>query len=203
MPGSSQPAAARTRQSPEVRRPALLDAAVAVLAEQGADGASLRVIAAQAGVTPGLLAYHFGSKEGMLSAAYRHLSEQLNEAGEQAVAQAGRDPRDRLRAFLAAGFHTPFIDRRQLSARVALWGLATTTPSLHEVHVELYTRYRAQLAAHIQPLAPGQPVDPRLVFAVSALLDGLWLERSAGETGYDAEAMIDECVRLIDAGLGE
>ena len=83
-----------------------------------------------------------------------------------------------------------------------LWSIAATEPALHAVHVELYDRYRSELHALIAPLAPGGRVDPRLVFAVSALLDGLWLERSAGARDYDTSAMIDTCMRLIEGALG-
>jgi hypothetical protein len=40
------------------------------------------------------------------------------------------------------------------------------------------------------------------VFAVSALPDGLWLERSAVQRDYDTDAMIDTCMEVIDAALG-
>ena len=39
------------------------------------------------------------------------------------------------------------------------------------------------------------------MFSVSALLDGLWLERAAGTTDYDVEAMLDTCAHLIDASI--
>jgi TetR/AcrR family transcriptional regulator, transcriptional repressor of bet genes len=191
----------RVRQPPDVRRAAILDATVACLVDHGATGASTRVIAARAAVAPALLAYHFGTKERLLEATYRHLAAQLAQAGRDAVAAAGDDPRARLRAFLATGFRPPFLDAQQLTARVVLWSIAATEPALHAVHVELYDRYRRELSQLISPLTPNGKVDPRLVFAVSALLDGLWLERSAGQREYDTDAMIDTCMRLIDAAL--
>ncbi len=191
----------RVRQPADVRRRALVDAALASLVEHGAEGASVRVIAARASVSPALLAYHFGSKEGLLVAAYRHLSEELAAAGEEALAAAADDPRARLRAFLSAGFQPPFLAADRLTARVALWSIAATEPALHAVHAELYARYRAELKGLIGALAPGAPVDDRLVFAISALLDGLWLERSAGDRGYDVDAMLDTCVTLVEAHL--
>ena len=86
---------------------------VECLAEYGTEGASTRVIAARACVAPGLLAYHFGGKEQMLEATYRHLSDALADAGDRALAAAGDDPRARLRAFLGAGFRPPFFDARR------------------------------------------------------------------------------------------
>jgi AcrR family transcriptional regulator len=191
----------RVRQPADVRRRALVDAALASLVEHGAEGASVRVIAARASVSPALLAYHFGSKEALLVAAYRQLSDELAAAGEEALAAAGGEPRARLRAFLAAGFQPPFLAADRLTARVALWSIAATEPALHAVHAELYARYRADLNGLIGSLAPGEPVDDRLVFAISALLDGLWLERSAGDRSYDVDTMVDTCVALVESYL--
>ena len=44
-------------------RDAILDAALALFAERGYDGASMRAIAAAAGVDPGLIRHFFGDKE--------------------------------------------------------------------------------------------------------------------------------------------
>ena len=50
-------------------REAILDAARGLFAARGYDGASIRAIAAQAGVDPGLVMHFFGTKEGVFVAA--------------------------------------------------------------------------------------------------------------------------------------
>ena len=68
--------------SPEPRRPgrragesrtreAILDAARRSFAEHGYDGATIRAIAAAAGVNPALVHHFYGSKEGLFAAAMR------------------------------------------------------------------------------------------------------------------------------------
>lgn len=52
-------------------REAVLEAARRVFAERGYDGASLRAIAAAAGVDPGMVRHFFGDKEGLFRAALR------------------------------------------------------------------------------------------------------------------------------------
>ena len=81
---------------------------------------------------------------------------------------------------------------------MALWSIAAADPALNAVHVELYRRYRDALRDLIAALAPAVPVDEAVVFAVSALLDGLWLERAAGDRTYDPPALLDTCLALID-----
>lgn len=50
------------------------DAALALFADKGMSGATIREIAASAGVSPGLVMHHFGSKAGLKQAVDDHVS---------------------------------------------------------------------------------------------------------------------------------
>ena len=49
------------------------DEALRLFAERGPDAASVRQIAAAAGVSPGLVSHHFGSKDGLRDAVDAHV----------------------------------------------------------------------------------------------------------------------------------
>lgn len=188
----------RTREKPDVRRAALLDAAVTCLVELGPTDISTRAIAAQAGVSSGLLGYYFKSKEDLLAAAYRHLSQRLMAAEEVALAQAGDNPENRLYAFLVTGFRPPFTDEEHLRARVAFWSMAATDPTFAAVHRDIYTAYHRRLGRLIMPLVSDRGERNRLVFTVSALLDGLWLDQAVhGTMRRGADAAIETAMTLV------
>jgi TetR/AcrR family transcriptional repressor of bet genes len=190
----------RTRQKPDVRRAALLDAAVECLARQGPSGVTTRGIAAEAGVSSGLLSYYFKDKDELLAEAYRHLSALLRDAEQKAIADAPDDPVERLRAFLLAGYREPFLGTTHLCARVALWGLAATDPDFAIVDNEVYAKYKRKLAELIDPLIPGISPEDRTISALSAMLDGLWLEHAAGRTqGRDPDSIIEAGIGLVQA----
>jgi TetR/AcrR family transcriptional regulator, transcriptional repressor of bet genes len=192
----------RTRQHPDVRRAALLDATVACLVQRGPTGLTTRAIAAEAGVSPGLLSYYFKDKEELLAAAFRHLSELLREAEEQAIAGAADDPMERLRAFLLAGFREPFLGTPHLRARVAFWSLAATDPEFAVAHNEMYVSYKRKLADLIEPLVPGISPEDRTISALSAMLDGLWLEHAVGRAqGRDPDTVIETGIALVQAAI--
>jgi TetR/AcrR family transcriptional regulator len=70
---------ARTkRPSADATRDRILGAALEVFAERGFDGAATREIATRAGVTQGLLRYHFSSKDDLWRAAVDDLFAALN-----------------------------------------------------------------------------------------------------------------------------
>lgn len=69
-------------------RAVIRDEALRLFAEQGADAVTLRQIAARAGVSPGLVVHHFGSKEGLREAVDEHVLG-LFDAVFSAAASAG------------------------------------------------------------------------------------------------------------------
>ncbi len=63
----------KARENPE-RRTAILDAALRVFADKGYRGATSRVIAAEAGITPGTIYWYFKGKEDLFRAVIRERS---------------------------------------------------------------------------------------------------------------------------------
>lgn len=69
---SARSKAARVMRLPHgTGREALLAAAVRAVAREGPDGLSYRAVAREAGVTHGLVHYHFGSREKLVAEAYK------------------------------------------------------------------------------------------------------------------------------------
>lgn len=71
----------------------LLQVAMRQFAAQGFDGVTVRTIAAEAGVSPGLIKHHFGSKEGLRDAVDAFFLKRSGAAFERAItATQGMDP---------------------------------------------------------------------------------------------------------------
>lgn len=66
-------------------RARIRDAALRLFTERGVDGATVRDIAAAAGVSPGLVRHHFGSKEALRDACDAYALDRLMRIKEQAV----------------------------------------------------------------------------------------------------------------------
>ena len=83
-------------------RDKLLDAASRLFAERGAGEVSLRTVAAEAGVTPAMVHYYFGGKEGLYDAMLeRTFGKVLTRVRALAAREADASaPRDRLMAIL-------------------------------------------------------------------------------------------------------
>jgi AcrR family transcriptional regulator len=75
-------------------RQLLIETAERLFAERGVNGVSLREIGAEAGQrNTGAVRYHFGSKEGLLDAVFRHRMERINPRREAMLAALDADGR--------------------------------------------------------------------------------------------------------------
>jgi AcrR family transcriptional regulator len=69
-----------------------MEAALLVFAEKGFDGASVRQIAQGAQVNPAMIAYHFGSKDGLYEAAMRWVCTEFSSRVQRIVDAACPEP---------------------------------------------------------------------------------------------------------------
>src|SRR5581483_3175615 len=97
---ASQAAQIRDRRAPEERRALLLEAASAVVAVRGFDGATVRDVARQANVSTGLVHHYFDSFPDLLAEAFAKEAE--DERDRLSAATAGiPDPLSRLDKLVA------------------------------------------------------------------------------------------------------
>ncbi len=181
------PQPAFTRADPEARRQSLIEATARVLAEKGAAGVSVRTICAEAGVSAGLLRHYFASVSDAIAETYRWTGAQIDAALQEAVAAAGPDPRARLLAYLAANFRPPVASPELLASYIAFWSLTRSDPAVAAVRAEVYGAFRTGLEEHLSAYRSDLG-DARLAaVALTALIDGLWLELSLGQAPFSAE----------------
>jgi AcrR family transcriptional regulator len=195
------------RAAPAVRREALIEATLKCLKRHGHDGASVRRISAAAGVSIGLINHHFPSKSGLVAEAYDALASSLqesihaqakNDRGSRAVS-----PRARLSMFFRASFAPDLLDPELFNVWVVFWSMVAHSPEIRAVHDRTYGRYRSllesllgQLAA--AGLAPPLKLRPAAI-ALTALLDGLWVELSLSAATFKPKEAIAICEDWVDA----
>ena len=174
------------RMQPAARRRLLIDATIHCLQREGAHGATVRKIAAQAGVSPGLVAHHFSGVEELIELSYRDVASQVGTILDQAVAAAGPDPWQRLAAYVTGSFAPPVLDPALLATWVAFWGLTKSSPPIAAVHRAVYRDYRLAVETLLADCGI-EPAERRLTaIAVTALVDGLWLELCLDDSVFTA-----------------
>jgi TetR/AcrR family transcriptional regulator, transcriptional repressor of bet genes len=188
-----------TRADPDARRQSLIEATARVLAAKGAAGVSVRAICAEAGVSAGLLRHYFACLSDAIAETYRWTGAQIDAALEQAVAAAGPDPRDRLLAYLAANFRAPIASPDLLATYVAFWSLTGSDPAVAAVRAEVYGAFRSGLEGLLRAYRADLGDARIAAVALTALIDGLWLELSLGQAPFSAEEAEGLAAQWLDS----
>lgn len=193
------------RDSEENRREALIAATQALVAEGGPQAATVRAIAARAGVTPGLIRHYFGSKDELTRAAYTALVDGMTDKGADALAGVSADPGERLAAFVAASLRPPVVDARAVGLWAGYLHRVQADEGLLAQHERSYLRYRDQLQDLIAALDRGDKGQDRLrreAIACNAVIDGLWLEGSILPHGFASGELVRIGLASVGAILG-
>jgi TetR/AcrR family transcriptional regulator, transcriptional repressor of bet genes len=191
-----------TRESANSRREDLISACAGCLAKYGAQGTSVRAICMEAGVSPGLLRHYFDGIDALIAETYRATGALVSQALQAAVrAKPEDDPRGRLLAFVTASFREPIAAPELLATWLAFWSLSRTNAAIAQIHDEIYADNRGDIERLIAA-CPGAPSDPRLTaVALTALVDGLWLELSLGRPPFTVAEAEEMAATWLDALL--
>lgn len=194
------------RESEETRRADLIAATQDLVAEGGPAAATVRAIAARAGVTAGLIRHYFQTKEDLFRAAYLSLMQGMTAIGSEALADIPADtpPAERLAIFVATSLRPPVME----AGAVGLWAgykhKVQSDPDLLAVHEAVYVDYRAVLQSLIADLPRAAPVAQQRAEAIAcnAVIDGLWLEGTILPHAFAPDEILTIGLRSIGAILG-
>jgi TetR/AcrR family transcriptional regulator, regulator of cefoperazone and chloramphenicol sensitivity len=175
-------------------RARIRDAAMRCFAEQGAKATTLRIVAEQAGVTPGLVSHHFGTKQGLRQACDVYVLEYLREGITEAIDERGLADPD----FLGTVYQSAPLVLRYL-ARALVDG-STAAASLFDNVVALTEEY---LASH-PPQQGASRADPRAQAAVLiAMRLGMWVLHDHLARALGADALTPELLSRVSAALAD
>jgi AcrR family transcriptional regulator len=184
-----------TSAQAEERRRALIDAAIAVMSEQGVSQSRLVDIGRRAGISPSQVLYYFNSKAELFIEALRAVEHELRD---DFLAATERLPRasERLEYLLEAAAPTGPGDYRLLLWMDA-WELAPRNPEVARQLQQLeddWTGLLSDLVHHGIARAEFKCEDvPAFVLRYSALIDGLTIQVVLGSPHVDRAGMLEIC----------
>lgn len=153
---------------------AVLDAAAALLAAEGAAGLSTRKIAARAGMHAGNVQYYFRTKRDVVRALLERHLDQSRERVEQRMGAAPSSPREGLQ-----GAIEEILADQGSAADCALfrelWALAAHDREIAAVVEAFYARYVDEVAGLLRRLSPGLAAAraKRVATLLVSLLEGM------------------------------
>jgi AcrR family transcriptional regulator len=199
-----EPAAPLRKATRDVRRQQLIDATIKVLGQKGYASLTVADVARLAGLSTGIVIFHFNSKNELLAATMQHLAAEYRQHWETAVVAAGPGPSNRLAALLLADFDDSIFTAEKLAAWIAFWGEAQGRPTYDQICAVLDAERcdaTLNLCTEINA-AGGYGLDPTLVMrTLESLCDGLWLGVAAHGAGHPGGVSTQQAHASVKAAL--
>lgn len=184
------------RKAPEAqRREEILQAARAVAARDGLEGLTVRKVAVEAGLSPGLVFFHFATKDVLLVALLERLQDWLLQVAEVPDQPT---PAGRLVALLSGETAAAGRDAGELTLILQYWVLAARRPDLRPALLGALQRYREVLApaAGEAAASAGLPAGQLSALATSLVLGGAL--QGLVDPGFDPGTSLDALAALLE-----
>ncbi len=169
----------RRTASPEERKRQLIEATITSISQNGITGTTLTAVTRIAGLSLGLVNFHFITKDALLVATLTHLAAELRDRWVGLARRTDLQPDQKLAAIVEAHFEGGISNRRKLAVWFAFFGETKQRKSYRECtatldmeRLETSTELCRELIAeggydHVNPVGVGE--------ALEALFDGFWL----------------------------
>ena len=192
MPSSIEPIAEPIprKLSRETRRVQLIEATIETLSLRGFARTTLTEVARTAGLSHGLVNFHFETKDKLLQETLLYLAEEYRENWMSALQAAGDAPAAQLDALIRADFNPAICGPARLSAWCAFWGEAQSRPLYQECCGSNDEAYNGILTAIFARMNGdcGYDCDPvRGARILRVASEGVWLEMITMRSPYSAQ----------------
>ena len=199
--GRTQKPGTQRAVAKEATRLKLIEATIDSIAHSGFADTTLAKVSEGAGLSRGIVNFHFTSKDALLVETLTHLADEYTGFWKATVAKAGDDPAARLRAIVDAEFHPTVCNRKKIAVWYAFWGEARSRPT----YLDVCERQDRELLETVQSLsavlveAGGyDAVDAGdVATGLMALTDGLWLDLLLTPTRFDRNGARRVCLAFL------
>ncbi|MFN3971716.1 MAG: TetR family transcriptional regulator C-terminal domain-containing protein [Gemmobacter sp.] len=190
MPNDATPPS--RKQPRDARRVQLIEATIEVIARHGFARTTLTEVARLAGLSHGLVNFHFQSKDKLLLETLLYLAEEYRANWTGALAAAPPAPEAQIAAMIGADFNPAICTPARLSTWCAFWGEAQSRPIYQErcgANDAHYNRTLETLCARMNA-EHGYTGNPtRIARILRVTTEGVWLDMMTMADAYDlAEA---------------
>jgi AcrR family transcriptional regulator len=193
------------------RRQQIVDAAVAVITEQGIQNLSLSEIEQRAGMSRGQLTYYFKSKEDILLGVFDHLVQLIEErvgAPEGATSPDGCDAGawDWVRHLLGKLLVAPPISPEFSCLQYTFLAQMGHRDDFRQRLAGLYELWRGQMAEGLAEERSHNPHTPAvssraLASLIQGMLHGLAMQRAVDPDAFDPAEMLQLCLDMLGSYL--
>lgn len=183
----------------EMRRRALIGAALREISDRGTLDVTVAQIANRAGVSSALAHHYFGGKEDLILATMRHLLSEFAEGVRERLRRAST-PRERLSAIIAGSFGEDQFHQATITAWLTFYAKALSSRGAARLLAVYQRRLHTNLRHALRGLVPPGEID-RIAEGLGALIDGVYLREALRGRVVEPAAAIALVEDYVDCHL--
>jgi TetR/AcrR family transcriptional regulator, transcriptional repressor of bet genes len=169
----------RRTEDKAVRKAQLIDATIDCISKYGLSGTTLAKVTEVAGLSLGLVSFHFDSKEKLLEETLRFVAEEHRDNWLTAVNSKATSDRDRFYAIYDSFFDPKICNHKKLSVWFAFFGEFGPRKAYRRIVEDIDDeRYEESMRLLTSMMADRDDIDldvSSVCLTLEALMDGLWL----------------------------
>lgn len=186
----------------DVTRTRLVDAVIASIAESGLEGTSISRVSEHAGLSRGLVSFHFDGKDKLLDAALRRAIATYEESWESNVVAPPGPPAERLHRVVDHDLDFALRAPEILALWWAAWGEARAKSIYRDASLTRDKRFVDDIAAMFRKAGTKPAAARQHAIILNACLLGFWLQHHLGETDAGLAPLRAAGHGLVEALLG-
>ncbi|MBY8074576.1 transcriptional regulator BetI [Vibrio fluvialis] len=172
---------------PDIRKPQLVQATMAVIERVGLHAASIALISREAGVSTGIINHYFGGKHGLLEETMRAILREHSVTVTQALAKLPQhEHQARINAIVNANFEGFQAESQVVKTWLAFWSYSMHDAQLHRLQRVNEQRLLSHLKIELKALLPHHHAQ-QVAHGIAALIDGIWLRGALNPDGINAQ----------------
>lgn len=178
------------KASRTARRVQLIESTIETLATRGFARTTLTEVARMAGLSHGLVNFHFETKDKLLAETLVYLAEEYRQNWTQALDASGPAPADQLAGLLKADFNPAICTPARLSAWCSFWGEAQSRPLYQErcgSNDDDYIRILEDICARLCAEGGYRLHPQRTARVLRVTTEGVWLDLMTMRAPYDRD----------------
>lgn len=180
-----------------IRREQICRAAAAVIAREGFAGATMRMVAEEAGVSTGMLNHYFANRQDLLTQALVYVSEQAQTRMREAIEDLPPGP-ERLMALLGAAVAETEEVAQTWRVWINAWGEAVRLAELRETIDSRLSSWYEMLDRALEGVAPPEEPDTApWSWRLDAALNGLAIQALTSGAELDSRQICHEVMRML------